>query len=400
MTRERDERPDPGIEVTDMRSIAAAIMTSLLLFVPAAAVHAQTERDALMALYRATNGPGWEDSANWGSDRPLREWDGVSTNDAGQVIALRLNDNGLTGRIPPEIAFLTRLELLSLARNGLCPLPPEIGGLANLRALRISDALGYRNACDTGVELVIPPELGNLTRLEVLHLSRNALAGPIPRELGNLVNLRELRLDGNQLIGPIPRELGNLVDLRELRLDGNRLTGPIPEELVGLANLATLILEGNGLTLPVPPRLVELPGLSRLDLGYLLSPDIETDTLDCGEDLGRLTGTLRRFGAWDGSCVSANYDAGEYARYYNFTLGRPADITIDLTSPTVDTWLTLWTGSGTGTDMLAEDDDGGDDPLDARIDTGLDPGTYTIEATTYDGGQTGPFTLTIAVGGR
>jgi len=118
----------------------------------------------------------------------------------------------------------------------------------------------------------------------------------------------------------------------------------------------------------------------------------------CSSNLGRLSRrTYRRSGGWDGSCVSANYDAGEYARYYNFTLDRAADLTIDLTSPTVDTWLTLWTGAGTGTDMLVEDDDGGDDPLDARIDTTLDPGTYTIEATTYDGGQTGRFTLTVAV---
>ncbi len=379
-----------------MRPFPGTIVTALVLVIGAAAA-AQTERDALMALYHATNGAGWDDSANWGSDRPLREWDGVSTNDAGQVIAVRLNGNGLTGRIPPEIASLTRLELLSLARNDLCTLPPELGELANLKALRLSGALGHHDACGASAGFVVPPELGNLTRLEVLHLSRNALAGPIPRELGNLVNLRELRLDENDLTGPIPGELGNLVNLRELRLDENRLTGPIPDGLGRLMHLATLILDGNRLVLPVPTGLVELPNLTRLDLGYLSSPGMETDISDCVQDLGPLTGTRQRFGAWDGSCVSVNYDAGEYARYYNFTLDRAAYLTVDLTSSSVDTWLALWTGAGTGTDLLQENDDGGVG-TNAHIALELGAGTYAVEATTLQGGVRGPFTLAITVG--
>ena len=108
-------------------------------------------------------------------------------------------------------------------------------------------------------------------------------------------------------------------------------------------------------------------------------------------------GTVTRTGSWDGSCESVHYPFGEYARYYTFRLGRAASVTLDLTSPSVDTLLALRNGSGTGTGLIEEDDDDGAG-TNARITRTLTPGTYTIEATTFLGGVTGPFTLMLAVG--
>ena len=117
----------------------------------------------------------------------------------------------------------------------------------------------------------------------------------------------------------------------------------------------------------------------------------------CTNDLGLVTGTVTRTGSWDGSCESVHYPFGEYARYYTFRLGRAASVTIDLTSPSVDTLLALRNGTGTGTGLIESDDDDGAG-TNARITRTLTPGTYTIEATTFRGGVTGPFTLTLAVG--
>ena len=33
---------------------------------------AETDREALVALYNSTDGPNWDDAQNWLSDRPLR----------------------------------------------------------------------------------------------------------------------------------------------------------------------------------------------------------------------------------------------------------------------------------------------------------------------------------------
>ena len=117
----------------------------------------------------------------------------------------------------------------------------------------------------------------------------------------------------------------------------------------------------------------------------------------CATDLGTVTGTVTRSGSWTGRCRSVHYTSGEYARYYTFTLRSSVRVTIDLASPSVDTWLALRHGSGTGTGLIESDDDDGPGS-NARITRTLAPGRYTIEATTLLGGVTGPFTLTLAVG--
>ena len=43
-----------------------------------------SERDALAALYRATDGPNWSNSRNWLSEAPLGEWHGITTDGSGQ----------------------------------------------------------------------------------------------------------------------------------------------------------------------------------------------------------------------------------------------------------------------------------------------------------------------------
>ena len=216
------------------------------------------DRWALTSLYDATDGPNWVSSENWLTDRPLGEWHGVRTDGSGGVVQLDLNDNGLTGRIPPELGDLENLEGLYLTNNGLTgQIPPELGDLAKLEHL-------YLGATElTGK---IPPELGGLVNLTVLYLAWAGLTGGIPPELGDLAKLRELSLFGNGLTGGIPPELGGLANLESLYLFDNGLTGGIPSELGGLANLRILSLYNNGLTGGIPAELGDLIDLRTLSL--------------------------------------------------------------------------------------------------------------------------------------
>ena len=116
----------------------------------------------------------------------------------------------------------------------------------------------------------------------------------------------------------------------------------------------------------------------------------------CTNDLGPVSGTVTRAGSWDGSCDSVHYADGRYARYYSFRLSQLASVTIDLTS-SVDTFLALRNGSGTGAGLIEEDDDGGPG-VNAQITRSLAAGAYTIEATTFVARRTGSFTLMLAVG--
>lgn len=217
-----------------------------------------SDRDVLVTLYDATGGPDWAERDNWLSDAELGEWYGVETDSSGRVTALRLQNNGLAGPIPPELGHLSALRELILWNNDLRgPLPAELGSLANLTSLVLW------NAALSGT---IPGELGNLTELSVLTLARSGLTGTIPAELGNLVNLTSLTLDDNALEGPIPRELGNLAALESLSLALNDLTGPIPPELGNLSSLRQLGLGYNGLTGSIPPETAMLGELQVLVL--------------------------------------------------------------------------------------------------------------------------------------
>ncbi len=149
---------------------------------------AETDRDALVAIFDATDGDGWDESGTWAGRQPIGEWAGVTTDDDGRVVGLDVNLGG--AEIPSEVGHLTGLTTLTLS----------------------------------GVSGALPPELAYLFNLAELDLSDNRLCGEIPPELGSLASLQSLNLGGNQLSGEIPPELDNLVStLREIGLDGNRL---------------------------------------------------------------------------------------------------------------------------------------------------------------------------------
>ena len=207
---------------------------------------AETDREALVALYNATDGENWNRSENWLSDAPIGEWEGVTTDDDGRVIALELPNNALSGEIPAELGSLSNLESLKLSDGLSGEIPPELSSLSNLTHLELSH---------NGLSGEIPPELGSLSSLSRLYLTNNDLSGEIPAELGSLSSLSRLDLSRNGLSGEIPPELGSLSNLTHLVLHDNELSGEIPPELGSLSNLIALNLYDNELSGCVPSSL-------------------------------------------------------------------------------------------------------------------------------------------------
>ena len=104
---------------------------------PMAQTSAETDREALVALYNATGGPNWNNNNNWLSNVLTSEWEGVITDVNGRVSGLSLYENQLSGEIPPELSNLANLTYLRLDGNQLSgEIPPELGNLANLEPLR------------------------------------------------------------------------------------------------------------------------------------------------------------------------------------------------------------------------------------------------------------------------
>ena len=214
------------------------------------------DKDALIAIYIATDGPNWANNTNWLSDELIAEWYGVATDNNLYVSGLSLPRNNLTGTIPPEIGQLQELRSLHLSENRLTgSIPPEIGQLGNL---------SYLNLFVNELTGEIPPELLQLHSLQSLDLGRNELTGEIPSDIDQLVNLLGLSLSSNQLTGEIPPRIGNLTKLQGLRLYSNQLTGEIPPRIGNLHELRYLQLSGNQLTGKIPRQIGNLSNLQRL----------------------------------------------------------------------------------------------------------------------------------------
>lgn len=139
------------------------------------------EREALIALYKATNGDNWTNNTNWCSDKPITEWYGIHKVEDSLYIALGFNN--LKGFIPKEIGKLTNLHTLDLQGNNLSG--------------------------------EIPKEIGNLKQLVILRFAYNQLTGNIPEEIGFLENLEIIEIQENNLSGRIFENLGNLKKLKK-----------------------------------------------------------------------------------------------------------------------------------------------------------------------------------------
>ena len=221
------------------------------------------DREALVQLYKALDGENWNSNANWLTERPIREWHGVTNDASGRVTRLLLDSNELAGEIPKELASLTNLKRLELGNNYLTgEIPSVLGNLSDLETLMLGSNTSYAGGLSGG----IPKELGNLSKLETLNLRFNLLTGEIPAELGNLTGLETLLLGYNRLSGEIPAELGGLSNLISLEIVYNLLTGKIPKELGDLSNLTRLLLGHNQLSGEIPKELGNLSNLKALSL--------------------------------------------------------------------------------------------------------------------------------------
>ena len=256
-----------------------------------------SDREALIALYDATDGANWRNNANWLSEEPLDEWFGVETDNRGRVIQLSLVENGLNGQLPPELGDLTELRRVNIGGNPSLTgdIPPEMAQLTKLVVLYLwgNDLTGP-----------VPSWLGNLTNVWLLSLGNNRLTGPIPPELRRLSNLATLYLAGNGLTGSIPDWMGELTGLTRLLLNENSLTGRIPGSLASLEHLEYLHLSGNSLCGSVPANLTDvvdndLDQLNLMDCGASAERDSEKDI-----DLLTGAGNTNPTGIWsDGTTM-------------------------------------------------------------------------------------------------
>ena len=379
---------------------ASAIATGTTASAPPAGSPA-TDRAALVALYNATDGPNWTNNTGWLTDRPLDDWYGVTPDANGGVTELNLGENDLTGEIPAELGNLSNLERLYLGANQLTGCVP-----AGLRDVPFNDLAGLGlDFCGEVETPETPPatdscfqSLGALTGA----VTRNGTwtgdcasthqSGRYARFYSFTLNqqteveinltsaqdtylylLRGADANGTVVTDNDDIESGNTNSRITRTLSAGTYTIEATTYSEGVTGDFTLSIVPTGVTAPLPADACE----------YVLTAGAAT-----APPGGAISGQ------WTGDCASTN-QAGSYARYYIFTtLASGEDMTITLES-SVDTFLYLLEGAGTGGTVIAKNDDVATGNTNSQIREFLSAGTYTIEATTHKEAITGEFTLTV-----
>jgi hypothetical protein len=182
----------------------------------------QIERDALIAIYNATNGSNWTTNTNWNTAEPVSTWYMVTVEN-NRVVGIDLSGNNLTGTIPSEVGNLTELIDLSFFANDVTgEVPAEIWTLSNLKTLWIGVQASKQLTLTNG----IPPEISNLQQLEWLNVAEIALTQPLQPELFNLPNLLRLRIYDCGLTGTLPAEFAGIFSVYAHQ---NEFEGAIPQ---------------------------------------------------------------------------------------------------------------------------------------------------------------------------
>ncbi len=236
-----------------------------------------SEREALIALYNATDGPNWVNNTNWCSDKPLNEWYGVTADGNDHVGSLYLEDNALVGPIPAEFSKLVNLKDLRITQtNGhITNIDPvfDISGLTTLiygvgRYWSLDEYESVRERM-----LSIPSGIGKLKNLRSLTVI--GIKEDLPEELFNLELLQHLNLEIMQTGKPLPTGFGKLQNLRILGIGGlteldvpgaNPVCGTLPDDFYDLKHLAHLSIVGTAIGGELSPRIGELQELEEINL--------------------------------------------------------------------------------------------------------------------------------------
>eukprot|EP00536_Pseudo-nitzschia_multiseries_P012458 jgi/Psemu1/208756/e_gw1.478.32.1 len=260
------------------------------------------------------NPKAWKVADKWMTNAHSCDWMGVECNEDKVIIAIYLEKNRLSGKIPNEIsiianniesldftdnimhmrdddfdAFLSlkKLKTLLMDDNYLFSndgLPSQMSALTSLEKLRLSynvfeGELNKHSVLDSMTKLThleiesnyftgsLPSAIVNMENLTYLYLRRNNMKFDLEFiKKGKFADMFAMWLDGNDIFGTIPTEVGLMTGLASLSMANATLTGNIPEEIANLSQLRRLWLFNNKLTGTIPATLNDLNLLEVLEV--------------------------------------------------------------------------------------------------------------------------------------
>ncbi len=184
------------------------------------AFSSDAEREALLALFSATDGAQWVNATGWGQVSDHCGWFGVTCDDCGRVSRLRLVENGLVGTLPAAaMTALEQLSVFSVGSNGALSgtLGPELARLSQLWQLSVMG---------TGISGSLDPALSAWTRLRALNLAWTSISGTLAPSFSQWP-AEILYLYNTQLSGTLHESFAAWTALRWLHLMSTAVSGTL-----------------------------------------------------------------------------------------------------------------------------------------------------------------------------
>eukprot|EP00873_Tetraselmis_striata_P024009 jgi/Tetstr1/444273/TSEL_032165.t1 len=216
------------------------------------------QKDILLAFSTSRMSVPGGRVASWPVDADLCTFGGVECNPEGQVTALYIGLNRITGSVPAEFSAFTGLTDLFLPVNDLTgTLPPQWSVLTQLRRLSVDS---------NRITGVVPPQWSALNALEQLSMANNQLSGNLTSQLGAITGLKQLSTSNNMFTGQLPVPWSTLTAITSMDLSDNAFSGGLPESWSVLGALTNLNVAGNQLTGGVPEQYSAMSSLTQLNV--------------------------------------------------------------------------------------------------------------------------------------
>ncbi|XP_049363612.1 probably inactive leucine-rich repeat receptor-like protein kinase At5g06940 [Solanum verrucosum] len=167
---------------------------------------------------------------------------------------LNLGSNLLSGPFPLILANLTQLIILDLSQNPffLTHIPPDIAKLTKLQMLFLQSSGFYGE--------IVPNLFQGLKSLVILDLSNNNITATLPKVGFSLPNLVSFDVSRNKLSGPFPNGICEAKGLVHLGLHTNFFNGSIPNDSINKCmNLERFQVHDNLFSGDFPSWLWSLP---------------------------------------------------------------------------------------------------------------------------------------------
>eukprot|EP00164_Ancoracysta_twista_P007945 GFYU01011389.1.p1 GENE.GFYU01011389.1~~GFYU01011389.1.p1 ORF type:complete len:217 (-),score=33.92 GFYU01011389.1:130-756(-) len=147
----------------------------------------------LYDLYMNTNGAEWKNNDGWFMRTTCCSWHGIYCSHRGDIEAIILDNNNLTGDFPSEaVKNIDTLEYLNIGNNNLTG---DLAPLSDMDLLTI-------NAEGNNFDGAVPESLFHMKKLYLLNLSNNKY-NSLPQEVDP--NVSTVMLKNNNFHCPNPR---------------------------------------------------------------------------------------------------------------------------------------------------------------------------------------------------